>query len=103
MIKSRDPLVDGHFCRTLFVEKVYEAWKLGKEYLFEGAQEVIKKFSEFLEQEIKRLEDEEYKLSDDVEKNVPNSDFVMGRLQWALDFIKNLKKDVDGEVTLAIK
>lgn len=48
------------------------------------------------------MENEEYQLSEDVDKKVPNSEFIMGRLLWAIDFIKNLKKDLDGEVTLAI-
>lgn len=27
---------------------------------------------------------------------------MLGRVEWALEFLENLKKDVDGEVTLAV-
>ncbi|EGR33000.1 von willebrand factor type a domain protein [Ichthyophthirius multifiliis] len=98
LLQNEDPLIDASYCRLTFCERVKDAVQKMKDKKQEQAQKIIADLKLEFQDILKQLEDQENIIKDKEEKQ-----YWLFRNRQAQKFIRNIIKDVEKEVTLAVK
>lgn len=93
-----DPFIDAEVCRVSFIDSVRSAVKSGISKNWDEAKTIVKNLSKFMHKKLDHLAQSYNKM-----EGKPNKEFFQARNLQAKDFITKILKDVEGEVTLAVK